>query len=147
VTEVYQAMREERPWRPALAPDEATRQLRNEIAARRLDASAVDAVLTAAGQPGLGSRSATAWPAKLTDREVDVLRVLAVGLPNKHIALELHVSEATVKTHIVNIYGKIGVNTRAGATLFALEHDLLDGSGRVSVESRRRPAGFGGSGR
>jgi len=59
------------------------------------------------------------------------LRVLAVGLPNKHIALELHISEATVKTHIINIYGKIGVNTRAGATLFALEHDLLDGGGRV----------------
>lgn len=147
VTEVYQAMREERPWRPALAPDEATRQLRNEIAARRLDAAAVDAVLTAAGQPGLGSRSAVAWPAKLTDREVDVLRVLAVGLPNKQIAVELHVSEATVKTHIINIYGKIGVNTRAGATLFALEHDLLDGSGRVSVGSRRRPAGAGGSGK
>jgi DNA-binding NarL/FixJ family response regulator len=35
------------------------------------------------------------------------------------------VSEATVKTHIINLYGKIGANTRAGATLFALEHDLI----------------------
>ena len=71
------------------------------------------------------------------------MRVLGVGLPNKHIALALHISEATVKTHIINIYGKIGVNTRAGATLFALEHGLLDGGSRISVESRRRPAGAG----
>jgi DNA-binding NarL/FixJ family response regulator len=35
------------------------------------------------------------------------------------------VSEATVHTHVINLYGKTGVNTRAGATLFALEHDLI----------------------
>jgi DNA-binding NarL/FixJ family response regulator len=54
-----------------------------------------------------------------------VLRLLARGESNKQIARGLHVSEATVHTHVINLYGKIGVNTRAGATLFALEHDLI----------------------
>jgi len=44
---------------------------------------------------------------------------------NKQIAASLHLSDATVHTHLINVYGKIGVNTRAGATLFALEHDLI----------------------
>jgi len=55
-----------------------------------------------------------------------VLRAITRGLANKQIALELHVSQATVHTHVLNIYGKIGVNTRAGATLYASEQDLLD---------------------
>jgi DNA-binding NarL/FixJ family response regulator len=62
---------------------------------------------------------------RLTDREVDVLRAITRGLSNKQIARELYVSGATVHAHIINVYGKIGVNTRAGATLFAFEHDLL----------------------
>jgi len=57
---------------------------------------------------------------------VDVLRAITRGLSNKQMARELFVSEATVHTHIINVYGKIGVNTRAGATLFAFEHDLVD---------------------
>ena len=42
------------------------------------------------------------------------------------MAGRLHISEATVHTHIINLYGKLGVSTRAGATLFALEHDLIE---------------------
>jgi DNA-binding NarL/FixJ family response regulator len=57
---------------------------------------------------------------------VDVLRAITRGLANKQIARELHVSQATVHTHVINLYGKIGVNTRAGATLFAFEHELTD---------------------
>jgi DNA-binding NarL/FixJ family response regulator len=57
---------------------------------------------------------------------VDVLRAITRGRANKQIARELHVSEATVHTHVINLYGKIGVNTRSGATLFAFEHDLID---------------------
>ena len=124
VAEIYQSMSEDRAWRPALAPAEATRQLRDEVAARRLDARAVEAVLLAAGQPPPTRRSV--WPSGLTDREVDVLRAITRGLANKQIGRELHVSQATVHTHVINIYGKIGVNTRAGATLFAFEHDLID---------------------
>jgi response regulator RpfG family c-di-GMP phosphodiesterase/DNA-binding CsgD family transcriptional regulator len=126
VAEVYQSMSEARAWRPALTPAEATRQLRDDVSARRLDARALEAVLLAAGQPRAARRSNRAWPSGLTDREVDVLRAITRGQPNKQIASELHVSQATVHTHVINLYGKIGVNTRSGATLFAFEHDLID---------------------
>jgi DNA-binding NarL/FixJ family response regulator len=59
---------------------------------------------------------------------VEVLRAITRGLANKQIARELHISEATVHTHVINLYGKAGVNTRAGATLFAFENDLTDPS-------------------
>ena len=126
VAEMYQSMTEDRAWRPALTPKEAGRQLRDEVGARRLDARAVDAVLLAAGQPRPRGKSSRAWPAGLTDREVDVLRGITRGLANKQIARELRVSQATVHTHVINLYGKIGVNTRAGATLFAFEQDLTE---------------------
>jgi HD-GYP domain-containing protein (c-di-GMP phosphodiesterase class II)/DNA-binding CsgD family transcriptional regulator len=126
VAEVYHSMGEPRAWRPALTPDEATRQLRADVAARRLDARAVDAVLVAAGQPRPTGRSSRSWPAGLTDREVEVLKAITRGLANKQIARQLHISEATVHTHVINLYGKAGVNTRAGATLFAFEQDLTD---------------------
>jgi HD-GYP domain-containing protein (c-di-GMP phosphodiesterase class II) len=125
VAEIYQSMSEDRAWRPALKPDEVARQLQREVAARRLDSRAVEATLSAAGQPKQKGRSSHGWPAGLTDREVDVLRAIARGLANKQIAGELHVSQATVHTHVINLYGKIGAKTRTGATLFALEHDLV----------------------
>ena len=81
-------------------------------------------MLAAAGHRSKPGRAARGWPAGLTDREVDVLRQLARGQSNKQIAGALHISEATVHTHLINVYGKIGVKTRAGATVFALEHDL-----------------------
>jgi DNA-binding CsgD family transcriptional regulator len=128
VAEMYQSMSEPRAWRPALTPKEATRQLREDVAAHRLDARAVDAVLEAGGQPRPTRRSSAHRPAGLTDREVEVLRAITRGLGNKQIARELHVSPATVHTHVINLYGKIGVNTRAGATLYAFEHDLTEPS-------------------
>jgi DNA-binding NarL/FixJ family response regulator len=51
--------------------------------------------------------------------------MVARGRSNKEIARALHVSDATVHTHVINVYGKIEVKTRAGAALFALEHDLI----------------------
>jgi HD-GYP domain-containing protein (c-di-GMP phosphodiesterase class II)/DNA-binding CsgD family transcriptional regulator len=126
VAEVYESMSEERAWRPARTPEESRRQLRDAVEARSLDARAVESVLLAAGQPRPAGRSARAWPCGLTDREVEVLRAITRGHGNKQMARELFVSQATVHTHVINIYGKIGVNTRSGATLFAFEHDLVD---------------------
>lgn len=123
--EAYQSMLEERPWRPALTPAQAAAQLRDDVREGRLDRRAVDAVLDAAGQPRPGRRESRSWPSGLTDREVDVLRMVALARSNKDIARDLHISEATVHTHVINIYGKIDVNTRAGAALFAMEHDLI----------------------
>lgn len=124
--EVHESMSETRAWRPALTPADSERQLRDAVAAGSLDARAVDAVLLAAGHRLQARRSGRSWPSGLTDREVDVLRAVARGLSNKQIARELYVSQTTVHTHLINVYGKIGVNTRAGATLFAFEHDLTE---------------------
>lgn len=123
--EAYQSMTEDRAWRPALAPGVAAAEIRREAAAGVLDRRAVESVLAAAGYTSSKARSARSWPANLTDREVDVLRLLARGDTNKQIARELHISTATVHTHVINVYGKAAVGTRAGATLFALEHDLI----------------------
>jgi DNA-binding CsgD family transcriptional regulator len=62
--------------------------------------------------------------AGLTARELDVLRQLARGKSMKEIARALGISPKTVDNHLQNLYGKIAVKTRAGATLFAMEHGL-----------------------
>ncbi|MFE6741078.1 response regulator [Streptomyces tubercidicus] len=61
----------------------------------------------------------------LTDRERDILAQLAHGLGNRDIARALHISEATVKTHLRRIYDKLGVDTRAGAVAVAKERRLV----------------------
>jgi DNA-binding NarL/FixJ family response regulator len=99
--------------------------VREEAKAGRLEPRAADAVLAAAGERAEARRGERGWPAGLTDREVEVLRLLARGRSNKEIARQLHVSDSTVHTHVINVYGKIAVNTRAGAALFAIEHDLI----------------------
>jgi HD-GYP domain-containing protein (c-di-GMP phosphodiesterase class II) len=118
----YQAMREPRPHRPALVADDAAVALRAEVRAGRLEAEAVDAVLGAAGHRVPRRREG---PAGLTPREVDVLRLLARGLPNKEIAKQLVISPKTVSNHVEHIYAKIGASTRAAAGLFAMQHGLL----------------------
>jgi DNA-binding NarL/FixJ family response regulator len=87
----------------------------------RLDADAVIAVIEAAGQPVPPIER----PAGLTEREAEVVGMLARGLQTKQVARALGISAKTADRHIQNAYGKIGVSTRAGATLFAMEHGLL----------------------
>lgn len=65
------------------------------------------------------------WPERLTDREIDVLRLIAKGLKRRQVAKALFIAEGTVRSHLEHIYSKIGVSTRAAATLFAVEHDLI----------------------
>jgi DNA-binding NarL/FixJ family response regulator len=65
------------------------------------------------------------WPCGLTDREVQVLRLAARGLSNRLIADELRLSGRTVETHLKHVYDKTGRRTRAGAAVFAMEHDLI----------------------
>jgi ATP/maltotriose-dependent transcriptional regulator MalT len=66
-------------------------------------------------------------PAGLTEREAEVLRLVAAGLANKEIAAALHLSAKTVSRHLSNIFTKIGVSSRAAATAFAFEHHLAGG--------------------
>jgi HD-GYP domain-containing protein (c-di-GMP phosphodiesterase class II) len=120
--DAYQAMREPRPYRPALVPDDAAVELRSEVSAGRFDGAAVEAVLEAAGHE---ARRRIEWPAGLTPREVEVIRLLARGLSNKEIAARLVISPKTAGNHVEHIYSKIDASTRAAAGLFAVEHGLL----------------------
>ena len=67
----------------------------------------------------------TRRPAGLTEREVEVLCLVARGRANKEIAAQLHLSTKTVSRHLTNIFNKIGVSSRAAATAFAFEYDLM----------------------
>ena len=119
--DVFAAMTEERSYRPARSPSDAATALHEEVRAGRLDAVAAGAVVEAAGLP----RRRTPWPNDLTDREVEVLRVLARGLSNRDIADTLVLSPRTVQHHLASVYDKIGLRTRAGAAVFAIENGLV----------------------
>ena len=119
----YQGMREPRPHRGAADAETAARALRADVSAGRLDARAVDAVLGAAGHAVRAQRSN--WPARLTDREVEVLRAVAQGASSKEVAQRLGISARTAQHHVAHIYRKIGVSSRAAAALFAIENDLI----------------------
>jgi HD-GYP domain-containing protein (c-di-GMP phosphodiesterase class II) len=119
--DAYQAMTQERPHRAALTPGAAAEQLNHEATQGRLDAEAVRAVLEAAGHPP----ARLSWPAGLSDREVQVLRLVTRGYSNREMARLLWISPKTVGHHVQHIYAKIGVSTRAAAAMFAMEHDLI----------------------
>jgi DNA-binding NarL/FixJ family response regulator len=121
--DAYQAMTQERPFRPALASEAAADQLTAEVSQGRLDGEAVGAVLEAAGHRTAPTRAA--WPAGLSDREVEVLQVIATGGSYRDVAQRLVISPKTARHHIEHVYNKIGVSTRAAAALFAMEHDRV----------------------
>ncbi len=116
------AMTEPRPYRPALSPRQAADELRKEVRSGRLAADAVDAVLTAAGQRA----KRRAGPAGLTPREIEVLTLIARGATARQVARILGITIKTAETHIERIYTKTGASTRSTATLFAMQHGLLD---------------------
>jgi HD-GYP domain-containing protein (c-di-GMP phosphodiesterase class II) len=118
--DAYHAMTEPRPHRAALSPGQAAETLGREAAAGRLDPDAVTAVLEVAGQrvPRIER------PAGLTEREAEVIGLLARGLQTKQVARRLGISIKTADHHIQNAYAKIGVSTRAAAALFAMQHGL-----------------------
>jgi HD-GYP domain-containing protein (c-di-GMP phosphodiesterase class II) len=122
--DAYQAMRETRPHREARSPHEAAAELRQEVRAGRLDGDAVEAVLDAAGHRTRRRRPER--PGGLTTREVEVLRLVARGLSTKEIAQQLKLTPKTAGNHIEHIYSKIGATNRATASLFAVQHGLLE---------------------
>lgn len=124
--DVYQSMREPRPYRDAHAVREAAAELRSEVGAGRMDGDAVEAVLAASGHRVVRRREG---PRGLTRREVEVLRLLVLGLTAKDIAARLVISPKTARNHIEHIYTKIGASNRAGASLFAMQHGLLPEEG------------------
>jgi HD-GYP domain-containing protein (c-di-GMP phosphodiesterase class II) len=121
--DVYQAMCEERAFRPAHDTAAAAEALTKEAATGRLDRDAVGHVLEAAGHARPQLRSQPTFG--LSEREVEVLVLLARGLTNKQIGKRLFISPRTVGHHVAHIYDKTAVKTRAAAALFAAENDLV----------------------
>ena len=121
-SDVYHALTEPRPHRAAHPADDAATQLRGQVRAGLLDGDAVAAVLRAAGHRAPARRDR---PAGLTAREMEVLQLLARGQANKQIAARLSVTPKTVSNHVEHIYSKIGVSSRAAATLYATQHGLM----------------------
>ncbi len=119
----YQAMTQPRPFRPALSPERAAEELQTDARNGKLDFDAVHTVLTAAGHQARTFHPVL--PAGLSEREAEVLRLICHGGTKKEVAALLKISPATVDHHVRHIYEKVGVATRAGATLFAIENDLI----------------------
>jgi HD-GYP domain-containing protein (c-di-GMP phosphodiesterase class II) len=118
----YQTLIEPRPYNEAKSTKQAADNLLAEVRAGRLDADATAAVLAAAGHRPAKRRG---WPAGLTTREVEILRLVARGQTNKQIAATLTISPKTAGTHVEHIYTKLGVTNRALASLFAAKHGLI----------------------
>ena len=118
----YQAMTQPRAHRPALGEGPAAAELRRLGADGHLDRDATEYVLGAAGHES--RRGPVERPGGLTEREIEVLRLLAQGLTAKSIARELVIAPKTVDSHVQHIYTKIGVSTRGAAVLFAVQARL-----------------------
>ena len=123
--DLYRSKVEPRPHRSEVSADAAAALVRSEVRAGRIDGDAADAVLTAAGHRARRRRE---WPAGLTSREVEVLRLVAQGLSQRDIAERLVISRKTASNHIEHVYAKIGASNRAMAALFAVKHGLMASS-------------------
>ena len=97
------------------------------LAAARAARIPADAILTAASlDPIAGERERGARDEPLTAREVQVLELLAEGLPNKVIAARLGISDQTVKFHVAAIISKLGASNRTEAVRHAVRRGLID---------------------
>ncbi len=119
--DAFCAMTEPRAHRPRLGPEEAAKTLTAEADKGCHDPDIVAAVLEVVGLPPPPIRR----PAGLTEREAEVLGLIARGLQTKQVARTLDISAKTADNHLQSAYRKIGVSTRAAATLFAMEHGMV----------------------
>jgi HD-GYP domain-containing protein (c-di-GMP phosphodiesterase class II) len=121
--DALQAMTQSRPHRNALTVDEAVEQIQNDAREGRLDPDAVVAVADAAGHSL--EKKASLRPGGLSDREIEVLKLMTQGLSNREMGRRLYISPRTAEHHVQHIYTKIGVSSRAAAAMFAMEHGLV----------------------
>jgi HD-GYP domain-containing protein (c-di-GMP phosphodiesterase class II) len=121
--DAFQAMTQRRPHRAAMQPVKARDELLGEARAGKFDPAVVVAVLDA--NHLTAARRHHLRPGGLSDRELEVLRLVAEGCSNAEIGRRLGISRRTAEHHVQHIYDKIGVSTRAAVVFFALEHDLL----------------------
>jgi HD-GYP domain-containing protein (c-di-GMP phosphodiesterase class II) len=129
VADRYDELTHDTPDQSAIDQEAALQRMSDEVG-HALCPDAFRALaegLRISGSTALSRRTnrSPAWPAGLTDREIEIVRLLATGLSRPEMARHLGVSEHTVRHHLEHIYGKVGASTRVGATLFAIEHGLL----------------------
>jgi DNA-binding NarL/FixJ family response regulator len=93
---------------------------------RRLLERTLSGAASAGPGPGTPVSSTPSYPDGLTQREVEVLREIAAGRSNREIAERLVIGEATVKTHVNNIFSKAGLRDRAQAVVYAIHHGLAE---------------------
>ena len=123
VANAWCALTEARPHRQQMTEAEAATELSAQTKAGLFDRRTADAVLTAVGQRGAHARRAASIA--LSEREIEVLRLVAREGTNAAIATALGLSPKTVERHVTHIYDKLGVTSRAGAAIYALETGLL----------------------
>jgi two-component system, NarL family, response regulator NreC len=122
---------------PAFAREALRAGAKGYVLKQSAGAELVQAIRAAAGggtwlNPELGARMAaapptpTGPPGDLTERELDVLRLIAVGHTNVEIAEQLYLSVRTVETHRAHIQQKLGMSSRAQLVRYALDHDLVE---------------------
>ncbi|MGL5928281.1 MAG: HD domain-containing phosphohydrolase [Dermatophilaceae bacterium] len=121
--DAWASMRLTRPLKPALAAPDAAARLQQAARDGALDHAATAAVLEAADQPL--PALADLRPGGVTPRETEVLGLLVEGMTNAQIAARLGVATKTVDNHVQNVYGRLGVRSRAAATIAALRAGLV----------------------
>jgi HD-GYP domain-containing protein (c-di-GMP phosphodiesterase class II)/DNA-binding CsgD family transcriptional regulator len=126
VADAFQELTEEFQGHPAREPLEAFQALAPKVGTE-FAPECYEALSQALGVDHALPKSPVrrVLPAGLTEREVQVLQLVARGWTNKQVAAHLVLSEKTVGHHIEHIYNKIGVSTRAAAVFYALEHNLV----------------------
>jgi HD-GYP domain-containing protein (c-di-GMP phosphodiesterase class II) len=123
--DIYVGLTTERADRPAFSYEAAAAELRRLASEGVLEPETADAVLSAAGQATTPRPRRPRYAGGLTKREVEVLRLAAMGLTTRSIADRLYISPKTADHHIQHVYTKIGASTRAAAALWAMEHDVV----------------------
>lgn len=103
---------------------------REELFRAVVAAARGETVLSPSVATQLLGRMRSPQPATLTPRELEILRLVAGGASNREAAAELFISEATIKTHLLHVYDKLGVRDRAAAVATAYERGLLTPSDR-----------------
>jgi HD-GYP domain-containing protein (c-di-GMP phosphodiesterase class II) len=121
VAAAWVALRSDRPWRPAFSAQQAAALLNEQAQAGRLDAEAVDAMISTESDnlPSSSERMRSTKTGLLSPREAEVLRHISLGASNKEAARILGLSPSTVRTHVESVFRKLECTTRAAATLKA----------------------------
>jgi NarL family two-component system response regulator LiaR len=108
-----------------IAPDELVQAVRDAYLGQvQLHPDVARKLMSAVAESAPKARKTPDTPGGLTEREHDVLRLIAEGMNNRDIAEKLFISEKTVKTHVSNILGKLGVADRTQAAIYALQRGL-----------------------